>query len=55
MKRVQCTYGAIGLKKLDGLVERFEWFDLYLLINQDKVGHQLQKILQYELLNATIT
>lgn len=49
-----CTNGTIGIGKLDQLLEEFDLDNkqVYILVDEDKAGHKLRKLLSIELPHA---
>lgn len=49
-----CTNGTIGLGKLDQLLEEYDLDNkqVYILVDEDKAGHKLRKLLSVELPHA---
>lgn len=49
---IVCTYGTLSLEKLENLILPFEDDDVYILVDADKAGEELRKMLKKELPNA---
>lgn len=51
---IVCTNGTIGLGKLDQLLDEYDLDNkqVYILVDEDKAGHKLRKLLSVELPHA---